>query len=236
MRSLSDKVIIITGAGGTIAGEAELAFRHHGARLVLVDRDAIRIQGRASSFGTTPVVTDMTSYEATREMVEHVRHEMGRIDGLVHLVGDIVTGNVTDLEPADYDRAFDTNVRTLFYLIKAVLPELLSRQEAFIGGIASQEAWGGGAAGASLFASAKSAVATLLRSLDAELSNTNVNVAIVFPMGPVDTLTNRRALAQADHSAFISPATIAQALTMAALSGEGGHLLELPIHPPHGGG
>jgi len=114
----------------------------------------------------------------------------------------------------------------------ASLPALLKREEGFIGSIASQEAWGGGAAGAGLFAAAKGAVATFLRSLDADLAHTQVGVAIIFPMGPVDTLTNRTRFHDTDPAHLIHPFAIAQAFVAAATSGVGGRLLEIPVHPP----
>ena len=232
MRTLRDKGIIITGAGGTIAGAVEQAFVEAGARLLLVDRDPVRIKGRASSYNTPPLEADMSSLENAEEMIHRAKTYLGKVDGIIHLVGEIVTGSVGELPADAFDLAFHSNMRTLYYAAKAILPELMKREEGFIAGIASQEAWGGGAANASLFAASKSAVATFLRSLDAELQSSNIAVAIVFPMGPVDTLTNRRQLPSSEPRTLISPKAIAGALVTAALSGDGGRLLELPIYPP----
>lgn len=234
MNTLYDKVIVITGAGGSVAGAVEEAFGRAGARLVLVDKDIVRVQGRSRSYNALALECDFSTLESVRELIRTVKHEMGHIDGLVHLVGEIVTGRVEDATEDDYEHAFSTNMRTLFTAVKAILPELLTREEGFIAGIASQEAWGGGAAGASLFAASKSAAATFLRSLDAELADTRVGVGIVFPMGPLDTLTNRQQLAEQGDK-LISLSSLAKALVDAALSGEGARLLELLVHPPRCG-
>lgn len=233
MTSLHDKIIVLTGAGGSIAGAVEEALAGRGARPALVDRDVVRIQGRAASYGVEPIASDLSSLAEARRVVAEVKRRAGRVDGLVHLVGDVVDGPLADLTPEDYDRAFDTNVRTLFHAIKAVLPELRQREEGFIGGIAAHEAWGGGAAGRGLFAASKSAVASLLRSLDRELEGTGISVGIVFPMGPVDTLGNRRRPAEGGPS--IAPAAIAGAFVAAALADGGGRLVEVPVYPPRQG-
>ncbi len=230
MQTLKDKVIVITGAGGAIAGAVAESFAKAGARLLLVDRDLVRIEGRASSYNAPVVESQLNSFEEAQQMVDTAKNTYGKVDGLVHLVGDMDTSTVLDTPLDAYDRVFDSNVRTLFYSVKAVLPELLKREEAFIGGIASREAWGGGAAGASLFAAAKSAVGAFLRSLDKELQDSKVGVSIVYPMGPVDTLTNRHA--HGASSALINPEGIGEAFVRAALSGHGGSLLEIPIYPP----
>lgn len=232
MKTLANKVIIVTGAGGAIAGSVGSTFRKEGAQLVLVDRDGVRIQGRASGYDTRPIEADFSTLKSAQAVVAQVEAELGRVDGLVHLVGEVVTGSLLEADEADYELAFSSNVKTLFNATKAVLPALLKREEGFIGGIASREAWGGGAAGAGLFAAAKGAVATFLRSLDADLAHTQVGVAIIFPMGPVDTLTNRGRFRRADSAHLIHPHAIAQAFVAAATSGVGGTLLEIPVYPP----
>ena len=231
MKTLRDKAIIITGAGGAIAGAVEEALMSAGARPILVDRNRIRIQGRASSYDTPFIEADLTRFAEAQAMVERARVEAGPIDGLIHLIGDVVTGRVLDLGPEAYARVFDTNVRTLYHSVKAVLPALLEREEAFLGGIASREGFLGGAAGSSLFAAAKSAVATFLRSLDLELEGSTVGVSIIFPMGPVDTMTNRRPT-RTDSDPLIDTASLGEAFVIAATAGRGGRLLEIPIYPP----
>lgn len=233
MKTLKNKVIIVTGAGGAIAGCVESAFRKQGAQLVLVDKDGLRIQGRAANYDTSPIEADFSTLAGAQAVVAQVESEMGCVDGLVHLVGEVVTGSLLEATEADYELAFSTNVKTLFNAVQAALPALLKRDEAFVGGIASAGAWQGEAAGAGLFAAAKGAVATLLRSLDQDLAHTPVEVAIVFPMGPVDTHTNRTRFHEQNKVPYIEPFAIGHAFVTAALSGMGGRLLELPVYPPH---
>lgn len=230
MKTLKDKVIVITGAGGAMAGAVTEGFYKAGARLLLVDRDAMRIEGRANSYGITPCQEDLMSFESAQRVVNEAKSRFSKVDGLVHLVGDVVTGSVLETSFEDYSRVFQTNMRTLFDMTKAILPELVKRDEAFIAGIASREAWRGSAANSSIFAAAKSAVATFLRSLDGELQQTGVGVSIIYPMGYLDTLHNRKTLGKKEP--FIQPESIAQAILGAALSGQGGRLLEMPVYPP----
>lgn len=225
MKTLCDKIIVITGAGGAIAGAVEDAFRKAGAQLVLVDQDIIRIQSRASSYDSTPITADLTTFAGAKDMLEKVKEQTGRIDGLIHLVGDVVYGDMLSLDDTAYTKTFDSNVRSLFNVTRAVLPELLKRDEGFLAALASQEARAGGAAGASLFAAAKSAVASFLRSLDLELKGSHINVSVVYPLGMVDTKT-----VHATNS--VAPKAIAQALVNAALADEGGRQLEVFINPP----
>lgn len=230
MKTLKDKVVVITGAGGTIAGAVEAALREVGARVVLVDKDIVRIRGRASSYNALALESDLATLDDATTLVAKINSELSRIDGLIHLVGELVSGTVETLEPAAFDTAFNSNMRTLFYISKAILPELRKRDEAFIVGMGSQGAWHGETTGSSLFAAAKSAVATYLRSLDGELADTDISVSTVFPVGAVDTHSNRNTLRGTDTT-LIAPSAIARALVAAVMT-DGGRLTELAVYPP----
>lgn len=232
MNGLRDKVVVITGGGGAIASAVAQEYHEAGARVVLVDVDASRVQGLAGSFGSPLVQADLRDPAEAERMLAEIRTRVGRIDGLVHMVGDAAHGRVVDLDHAAFDLTFDSNVRTLFNAVKVVLPVFLEQGGGFLAGIASHGAWLGSEAGASLFAASKSAVEAFLRSLDRELEETQVGVTIVFPMGPVDTATNRRRFRGAGGRGLIAPAAIATALVRSHAWQQGGRLLELPIYPP----
>lgn len=235
--NLRDRVVVITGAGGSIAGAVAEAFREAGARPALVDRDAMRIQGRASAYKTLPVACDFASGDDAEKAIQAIVEHHGRVDGLIHLVGERVGGPVTAVDEHTFDRIFDSNVRTLHVAVRAVLPHLVRKGAGFIGGMASKGAWvggiAGGADGAAVFAAAKSAVGAYLHALSDELRGSGVQVSICYPMGVVNTDANRRALGRTHVHPVIEPRAIAQALVCAAASGDGGHMLEVPVHPTH---
>lgn len=232
MKTLKDKAVVITGAGGTIAGAVEEALTEAGARPILVDRDEIRIRARAESYATLAIAEDLLTAESAERAAAAALGRMGRVDGLIHLVGELVPGRLEAVELADYERAFDSNVRTLFHAVRAFLPLLKRRDEAFISALGAQRAFQGVTFGAALFAAAKGAAATLLRSLDAELAGTSVGVSIITPLGPIDTELGRHVLPDYGEGGWIDPRAVAAAFRSAALAGEGGRLLEVPIHPP----
>ena len=89
----------------------------------------------------------------------------------------------------------------------------------------SQEAWQGGTAGASLFATDKSAMASFMHSFDLEPKGNNINVVIVYPLEPVDTKTTH-------ETGLVAPKAIVHALLQAVLADEGGKQLEILIRPP----
>ncbi|RDI96600.1 SDR family NAD(P)-dependent oxidoreductase [Meiothermus sp. QL-1] len=232
MHSLEGKVYILTGGGGAIAGAIAEAFTRAGARLAFADAYETTIQERAQRYGGRAYVANLTHYPDAEHLVRQVKAQMGRLDGLIHTVGGFAYAPVKDSEPGLYDRMFDLNMRTLFYATRAVIPELLAQKDGFIAGISAAAAWNGVGPGVALYAAAKAAVATYLRSLDAELAGTAIRVAVVYPMGAVDTPANRKEMPEADPMAWVDPMEIGESLVYAASRSPRGRVVELQIFPP----
>lgn len=232
MTTLQDRVFVLTGAGGAIAGPIARAFAHAGARLVLVDRHEEHVAERAREFRALPLGADLTTLAGAASMANDVVGRWGRIDGLVHTVGGFAMGRIVDSDAATYDRMFDLNVRTLFNVLHAVAPAMLARGDGFICGISSEPGWTGRAPGTALYGAAKAAATSLLRTLELEAKGTQVGVCIVYPMGVVDTPANRRDMPNVDPRTFIDPGEIAASILHAATRSTRGRLTELPIHPP----
>lgn len=232
MSSLQEKVYILTGGAGAIAGAIGKSFAKAGARLALVDAHPGATSERAREWGGMSFVANLTHYPDAEALVRQVRERMGRLDGLIHTVGGFAAAPIQNSDPTLYDQMFDLNMRTLFYMTRAIIPELLSQKDGFIAGIAAGAAWKGAGAGMALYAAAKAAVATYLRSLDAELGGTEIRVTVVYPMGTVDTPANRKSMPEADPMSWINPDEIGEALVYAASRSPQGRVLELPIFPP----
>ena len=235
MGQLRDRVVVITGAGGSIAGAVADALRAVHARPALIDRNLLRIRGRAKAFATAAVQSSLESSQEAQRAIDAVLQHHRRLDGLVHLVGDRHAGSVSAIDDASFDAVFDSYVRTLHLCVRAVLPHLLKQRRGFIAGVASKGAWlggmAGGADGAAVFAAAKSAVGAYLHALDDELRGSGVRVGVVYPMGVVNTELNRRALGRGHSLDLVEPEAIAHALVCAADIEGGGRFLDIPVHP-----
>src|SRR5579871_1583622 len=179
MDKIDERVIIVTGGGGAIARGILRSFARVGAKLAVVDRTIEHARAGADAVGGVAIVADLTSGEGAEAMVRETRARLGRVDGLVHTVGGFAMAPLIGGDAALYDRMFDVNVRTLFHALRAVAPSLVAQGSGFLCGFSSEPGWTGAAPGAALYGAAKSAVATLLRSLDGELRGSAVDVAIV---------------------------------------------------------
>ena len=225
--ALGDRVFLVTGGGGAIGQPIVRAFVRAGGKVAVVERrpDVASIEKE----GALPVAADLSTPEGAEAMVRETRARFGRVDGLVHTIGGFAMGKVHEADVATYERMFDLNVRTLFLAIRAVMPGFLAQNSGFVCGFASLPAWTGSAPGSGLYGAAKSAVATMLRSLEGDLHGTDIGVSIVYPMGVVDTPANRKDMPGQDPKAWIDPEEIAQSILFAATRSPRGRILELPV-------
>ena len=219
-QSLDGKGVVVTGGSGGIGRAVVRAFERAGARVAVVDRAP----------DERVIAADLSTQEGAAEMARAANERLGRVDGLVHVVGGFGMGPVEAAPARDYDRLFDLNVRTLFLAVHALLPSLKA-QRGFVCGFASEPAWTGAAPGMALYAASKAAVATFLRSLDGEVAKDGVRVSVVYPMGAVDTPQNRAAMPAFDPAGYIDPDEIAETIVFAASRGPRARLRELPVWP-----
>jgi len=226
------RVYIVTGGGGAIARPILETFAAVGAVVVAADVRATTLPASVAAAGGLALEADLATPAGAERLIREVVDRCGRVDGLVHTVGGFAMGRAHEVDPSQYDRMFDLNVRTLFHATRAVLPHFLERGDGFLAAFSSMHAWTGSAPGKALYGAAKSAVASYLHSIDEELAGTSILVTVVYPMGSVDTPANRRDMPDEDPASWIDPLQIAEALHFAATRSPRGRILDLAIYPP----
>ena len=118
------------------------------------------------------------------EIDDFVRR-LDAVDVLVNNAGIAWFGPTPDLDVATYDRLFDANVRSAYFLVAALAPRMAARGSGSIinvGSMAGQVGMAGGAA----YGATKAALASFTRSWAAEYSPAGVRVNTIAP-GPVYT-------------------------------------------------
>jgi NAD(P)-dependent dehydrogenase (short-subunit alcohol dehydrogenase family) len=84
--NLSGKVLVVTGALGSLGQAVAACLSGHGARLALLANRA-RPEIRHPDAAAMYTGIDLSQKDATRAIFERVFKDMGRIDGLVNLAG-----------------------------------------------------------------------------------------------------------------------------------------------------
>lgn len=130
------------------------------------------------------VVADLTKDEDIQKVADYVKENYGKLDILVNNAGWCPVQPLDEMSLADYDKAFNLDVRGVVALTIAVLPLIKKAKGNIINmsSIATQRP----AAGFSMYTAAKMAVEGMSKSWARELGKDGVRVNIISP-GPIDT-------------------------------------------------
>lgn len=182
------KVALVTGgAHGIGRATAELLVRE-GAQVVIGDLDVEGAERAAEEIGpaATAVQFDATDAQSIAELVATTVSLHGRLDVLHNnaaLVGPdawFTDSTVLDTSVEMWDRAFATNVRSIFLMCKHALPHLL---EGGGGSVINMASVGGmrGGRGLTAYGSTKAAVIGLTRFVAAQHGKQGVRCNAIAP-------------------------------------------------------
>ncbi|MFZ4847738.1 MAG: SDR family oxidoreductase [Caldilinea sp.] len=130
-QTLTDKVVIITGASSGIGAATARALAREGCQLTLAARSTHRLEQLAEELGrsrTLAVPTDLTDGAAVVAMVEQTVARFGRVDVLFANAGIYIPGQVADGDPEAWATLMDVNVDGVLRSVHAVLPHLLAQK------------------------------------------------------------------------------------------------------------
>lgn len=128
---LSGKVALITGADSGIGKAVAIAFAREGADLVIsyLDeeedaRDTVKWVEEAGR-KVVAIPGDITSEDHCKSLVQRTVDEFGKIDILVNNAAFQRTyADIGDIEAAEWDETFKTNIYAPFFLSKAAVPHM----------------------------------------------------------------------------------------------------------------
>jgi NAD(P)-dependent dehydrogenase (short-subunit alcohol dehydrogenase family) len=206
---LPDKVVLITGANGGLGTAVTSAFLGAGARVAGVAR---RIQN--SDFPHANFIAcsaELGSADAARAVAAAVIAKWQRIDALVHLVGAFAGGkSVAETDDATMEQMIEVNLRSAFYMIRAVLPEMRARGAGRILAIGSRTAVDPQPL-VGAYSASKAALISLVRTVALENKDRGISANVILP-GTMDTPVNRAAMPDADTAKWVEPSQVASLL------------------------
>jgi NAD(P)-dependent dehydrogenase (short-subunit alcohol dehydrogenase family)/pimeloyl-ACP methyl ester carboxylesterase len=190
-KSMTGKLVIVTGAGGGIGRETLLAFAEQGATVVAADINmeaAERSAELARLLDAEAYVrqVDVGSTEQMEELAAWVESELGAPDVVVNNAGIGLSGKMLDTTVADWDRLLRVNLWSVILGSKLFAQQMLAAgKRGHIVNVASAAAFTPTRA-LPAYATTKAAVLMLTDCLRAELADQRIRVTSVCP-GLVDT-------------------------------------------------
>jgi NAD(P)-dependent dehydrogenase (short-subunit alcohol dehydrogenase family) len=233
--SLSEKIILVSGGTGGLGRAVSLAFLNAGSQIIatyvhenefaelknLAGANASRLSGRQ---------LDVTDEAAVQRVIDQIVADHGRLDVLVNTVGGYAGGKkMWESDSATLERMLSLNLRSGYVLARAAVRAMLPRASGSIVNVAAKAALDHPATLAD-YAASKAAALAMIDSLAADLRGTGIRANTVLP-SILDTDTNRRAMPQADFSAWPKPEAIARViLFLASDDAEVVHGAAIPVY------
>ena len=178
-------IVLITGATAGFGEACARRFAKEGWKLILAARRNERLKSLKEELGKeTPVhiiPLDVRDQDAVITKLSHLPDTFPEIDVLVNNAG-LALG----LEPAhesdlsDWDTMVDTNIKGLMYCTRAVLPDMVARNQGHIvniGSIAGDWPYPGG----NVYGASKAFVKQFSRNLRTDLYGTAIRVTNIEP-------------------------------------------------------
>src|SRR5271165_980039 len=207
MEQLNNKIVVITGFNGGLGKFVTDAFLEAGARVIGVSRTIASADPHRERFSA--IASELSNGGNAGKLVEAVAAQWGRIDGLVHLIGGFAGGqSIADTDEATFERMLDLNLRTAFYVIRAVLPKMRGQGSGRIIAIGSKAALEPSPM-AGVYAASKAALVSVIRTAARENRDNHITANILLP-GTMDTPANRAAMPGADFSGWVDPYQVAR--------------------------
>jgi len=190
---LKDKVAIVAGAGSSRPGigngkATAIRFAREGAKVIAVDlylaaaeetARLIREEGNEAA----AVQADVAREEGALKVVQAAVSRYGKLDILFNNVGIQLGGAGLSVKENEWDVMLDVNLKSILFLCKAAVPEMIKSEGGAIVNNASMAAYYGHPIFA--YSTSKAGVVALTRSLAVGLAKHNIRVNCVAP-GLVD--------------------------------------------------
>jgi len=180
---LEGKTALVTGGGTGIGAAITERFVAEGAKVCIAGRRKERLEQKVAALPPGSVLAcpgDVSIYDDVKRMVAATVDFGGGIDILVNNAAGDVFGTITELEPEDWQRVMDVNLKAPFMLIKESLPHMIANgggsiiNVASIGGIRCMP-------GSSAYGTSKAGLIHLTKAVALEYGPSGIRSNVVCP-------------------------------------------------------
>jgi D-sorbitol dehydrogenase (acceptor) len=191
LQRMANKHALLTGAGGGIGAAVTATYLREGARCTAVDLAAEPSAALRDLMAQHPqtlhyVSANVASTTSIANMVASARERFGPIEVLFNNAAIFTLAPLLDASEADYQRVFDVNVKGMFFVMQAVLRQMVgARIKGSVINMASQ-AGRRGEALVSHYCASKAAVISYTQSAALAMAPHGIRVNGIAP-GVVDT-------------------------------------------------
>src|SRR5699024_9401485 len=203
---LTNKTAIITGASDGIGYETAKALAAEGVNLGLIARTEAKLQTVQEELSEKGVQVsyapaDVSENNQVQQAVSHLTNQLGNIDILINNAGIAKFGGFLELEVEEWEKIIQVNLLGMYYVTRAVLPNMIEQEAGDIINISSTAGQKGGPV-TSAYSASKAGVLGLTESLAMEARKHNIRVSALTPSTVVTDLAIKQGLVKGDEDAL----------------------------------
>lgn len=164
-------------------------------------------------------VCELTDSNNVAELISEIVAKTGEIPAIVSVAGGFRYSDVSELSTADFNFLLDANFRSVFLLVRHVIPRMRTAGGGQLVFISSLSSLTPGDIGMGVYNATKSALNALLKSAAKENHRYGIRITALCP-SIIDTPANRTAMPDADFTSWVSCSHLSQLIAL-LLSDEG---------------
>jgi 2-keto-3-deoxy-L-fuconate dehydrogenase len=174
---LSGKIVVVTAAAQGIGRASAIAMAAEGATVWATDVNESALESLSGTANIKIARLDVLDQAA----IEVFFSKLATVDVLFNCAGFVHNGTILEATDKDWDLAFNLNVRSMFWTIKAVIPKMLENQGGSIVNTASVAGSIKGLPNRFVYGASKAAVIGLTKAVAADYVTKRIRCNAIAP-------------------------------------------------------
>jgi len=177
-KRLEGKKIVVTAAGQGIGKATAIAFYKEGAHVIATDLNEKTLADLKNEYPEIDVQNlDSTDNNAILEFTK----SLDRVDVLLNAVGFVHHGTILECEENDWDFSSNVNVKSMYFMCKAIIPLMIKQNGGSIINISSCASSFKGFPNRFVYGTTKGAVIGLTKAIAADFVKKNIRCNSIAP-------------------------------------------------------